>query len=69
MKQESIAAVLAVRRTSITEAASKLLRVGAIAYSRGMIEITDRPALLERACECYHRGDLALVEEVTEQIK
>jgi CRP-like cAMP-binding protein len=57
MKQESIAAVLGVRRTSVTEAASKLLKVGAIAYSRGTIEITDRPALIGRACECYHRGE------------
>jgi CRP-like cAMP-binding protein len=57
MTHESIGDVLAVRRTSITEAASKLLKAGAIAYSRGKIGITDRPALIERACECYHRGE------------
>jgi CRP-like cAMP-binding protein len=57
MTHESIGDVLAVRRTSITEAASKLLKAGAIAYSRGKIGITDRPALIERACECYHKGE------------
>jgi CRP-like cAMP-binding protein len=57
MKQQSIASALAVRRTSVTEAASKLLEAGAIAYSRGKIEIIDRPALIERACECYHRSE------------
>jgi CRP-like cAMP-binding protein len=59
MKQESIASVLAVRRTSVTEAASRLLEAGAIAYSRGTIEITDRPALIGRACECYLKGELS----------
>jgi CRP-like cAMP-binding protein len=69
MTHESIGDVLAVRRTSVTQAARNLLKAGAISYSRGKIGITDRPALIERACECYHKGDPAMLEDVTEQIK
>jgi CRP-like cAMP-binding protein len=57
MTHESMGDVLAVRRTSITEAANNLHKAGAIAYSRGKTEIIDRPALIERVCECYHKGE------------
>jgi hypothetical protein len=42
-----------VRRTSVTEVASKVQAAGAISYSRGMIKILDRPALMRTSCECY----------------
>jgi CRP-like cAMP-binding protein len=57
MTHQFISNVLAVRRTSVSEAANNLHKAGAIAYSRGKIEIIDRAALIKRACECYHRGE------------
>jgi hypothetical protein len=45
--------MLGVRRTSVTEVASKVQGSGAIAYSRGVIRILDRNALMRMSCECY----------------
>lgn len=53
MTQEEIANMLGVRREGVTEAAGKLQRAGAIRYSRGRIEVMDRRALEDSACECY----------------
>lgn len=53
LTQESIAGMLGVRRECITEAAAKLQRAGVIRYTRGHIEILDRPGLEQRSCECY----------------
>lgn len=52
--QEFLAAMLGVRRAGVTEGALKLQSEGWIAYSRGSVEILDRPALESAACECYH---------------
>lgn len=41
------------RRTSVTEVASKVQNAGAITYSRGVIRIIDRAALTRMSCECY----------------
>ncbi len=53
LTQELLAEMLGVRRTSVTETASKIQASGAISYSRGVIKIIDRPALEALACECY----------------
>lgn len=53
MTQELIANMLGVRREGVTEAAGKLQRLGVISYSRGKIEVLDRPQLEYRCCECY----------------
>ncbi len=53
LTQEFLAEMLGVRRTSVTEVASKVQAAGAITYSRGVIKILDRPALLRISCECY----------------
>jgi CRP-like cAMP-binding protein len=53
MTQELIANMLGVRRQGVTESAGKLEREGLISYRRGLITVLDRPALEERACECY----------------
>jgi hypothetical protein len=37
----------------VTEAAGKLQRAGLIRYSRGRIEVLDRPGLEKAVCECY----------------
>ena len=53
LTQEFLSEMLGVRRTSVSEVAHKLQAGGLIRYSRGVIEIVDRPALERRACECY----------------
>lgn len=53
LTQEFLAEMLGVRRTSITEVATRMQGAGVITYSRGIIKIVDRPALMRRACECY----------------
>jgi|SRR5450755_801793 CRP-like cAMP-binding protein len=51
--QEMMAAVLGVRRESVTEAAGALQRAGMISYRRGHISVLDRDGLKGRVCECY----------------
>jgi CRP-like cAMP-binding protein len=53
MTQELIANMLGVRREGVTEAATKLQKLGIIRYARGHITVLDRPALEGRTCECY----------------
>jgi CRP-like cAMP-binding protein len=53
LTQEFLAEMLGVRRTSVTEVASKVQNAGVITYSRGVIKILDRAALLRMSCECY----------------
>ena len=53
MTQELIANMLGVRREGVTEAALNLQRDGLIRYSRGHINVLDRPGLEARTCECY----------------
>ena len=50
---EQIANLLGVRREGVTEAASRLQQAGLIRYSRGRVEVIDRPGLERRCCECY----------------
>jgi CRP-like cAMP-binding protein len=53
LTQEFLGQMLGVRRTSVTITARLLQGAGLIRYHRGLIEIVDRPALEEVACECY----------------
>jgi CRP-like cAMP-binding protein len=53
MTHELIANMLGVRREGVTEAALKLQASGLIRYSRGRINVLDRPGLEGRTCECY----------------
>jgi CRP-like cAMP-binding protein len=53
MTQELIASMLGVRREGVTEAAGNLQRAGLIRYSRGRIDVLDRPGLEKAVCECY----------------
>jgi CRP-like cAMP-binding protein len=53
MTQELIASMLGVRREGVTEAAGNLQRAGLIRYSRGRIDVLDRPGLETAVCECY----------------
>ncbi|MFZ6673125.1 Crp/Fnr family transcriptional regulator [Undibacterium sp. Xuan67W] len=53
MTQQMIANLLGVRRERVTEAAGNLQRAGLISYSRGAIDVLNRPGLEETVCECY----------------
>jgi CRP-like cAMP-binding protein len=53
LTQEFLSEMLGVRRTSVTEVASKIQAAGAISYSRGVIKILDLEALKRMSCECY----------------
>jgi CRP-like cAMP-binding protein len=51
--QESIANMMGVRRSSITDAASGLHKMNLIDYHRGRIEILDEVGLRTASCACY----------------
>lgn len=53
MTQDLLASLLGVRREGVTDAAGKLRKLGAIAYSRGQITVLDRSTLERLSCECY----------------
>jgi CRP-like cAMP-binding protein len=53
LTQELISSLLGVRREGVTEAAGNLQRAGLIRYSRGHIDVLDRPGLERSVCECY----------------
>jgi CRP-like cAMP-binding protein len=53
LTQEFLGQMLGVQRSTVTVAAGELQRRGMIGYSRGRIQLTDRPKLREVACECY----------------
>ena len=63
MTQELIANMLGVRREGVTDAAGRLQKLGVIAYSRGHIEVLDRPHLEQLSCECY-----AVVKKETDRL-
>jgi len=51
--QDFLAQMIGVQRNSVSIVAHALQEAGIIKYSRGNIEITNREALKEAACECY----------------
>jgi CRP-like cAMP-binding protein len=53
MTQEFISNMLGVRRSGVTNAASRLQQLGVISYQRGLIKVLDRPQLEALSCECY----------------
>lgn len=53
LKQDFLAAMLGIQRSAVSQVAGALKADGLIDYTRGEIEILDRPRLLRRACECY----------------
>lgn len=52
LKQEFLAVMLGVQRTTVTTIAAQSQRDGLIRYRRGQVEIIDRPGLERAACEC-----------------
>ncbi len=53
LTQDFLAAMLAVRRSTVSIVASRLQAQGLIGYSRGCIDLLDREGLQRAACECY----------------
>lgn len=53
LTQEFLAYMLGVRRASVTNSLGPLRAAGMISYTRGHVEILDRVALKNAACECY----------------
>lgn len=54
LTQEVLSTMLGVHRPAVTVAAGTLQKAGLISYARGRITITDRAALENASCECYH---------------
>jgi CRP-like cAMP-binding protein len=61
LTHDLVAAVLGVRRASVSGAFAVLQRLRAVETGRGRVTVTDRAALEAASCECYHslRNDLA----------
>jgi CRP-like cAMP-binding protein len=54
LTQDFLAAMLGVRRATVSEIGVALQRAGVITYTRGRITILDRAGLEAAACQCYH---------------
>ena len=55
LTQQALSGVLGLRRATVSDVCSRLQRIGALEYSRGVISILDRERLKAHACECYDR--------------
>ncbi|HUQ33572.1 MAG TPA: Crp/Fnr family transcriptional regulator [Pyrinomonadaceae bacterium] len=53
LTHEFMAAMLGVRRASVSEVAIELQRMGFISYRRGRVRIIDRVGMEKFTCECY----------------
>ena len=53
LTQEFLSHMLGVRREAVNDAATRMQQIGIINYSRGAIQILDRPRLESAACKCY----------------
>lgn len=54
LTQDHMGVIAGALRSSISLIASEFKAQGLIHYSRGHLEIVDRPGLERQACECYH---------------
>ena len=57
--QETVATLLALRRATVNAVCTDLMDTGAISYHRGALRVIDRSRLLDKACECYGRIQMA----------
>jgi CRP-like cAMP-binding protein len=55
LTQEAFAGLLGVQRTTVNAVIRELLDAGLISTGRGVVRVTDRAGLKQRACECYQR--------------
>lgn len=54
LTHDFVAAMLAIRRPTVSIVFATLQNAGAIRYTRGRIVVLDRMALERASCECYH---------------
>jgi CRP-like cAMP-binding protein len=54
LTHEFLALMLGVRRAGVTVAMGALQSGGMLRYTRGRVEVLDRPRLEEASCGCYH---------------
>lgn len=57
LTQSTLASMLGVRRSGVTNAATHLQLAGLISYRRGEIRLLDRQGLETAACDCYRRSN------------
>lgn len=65
LTQEFLGEMMGAQRTTVTQVAGELQRLGLIRYQRGKVTVVDRDGLKRSACECYagsHRRLLSLIE-------
>lgn len=53
LTQRTLANIFGLRLATVNDACARLLVIGAIDHSRGIIRIANRALLAEQACECY----------------
>lgn len=53
LRQEVFAKMLGVQRSSVNPILQRLQKDGLVQIGRGRVTLLQRPALIERACECY----------------
>lgn len=53
LTQQALSELLGVQRTTVNAAIQELDREGLVSTGRGVVWVTDRAALMRRACECY----------------
>lgn len=53
LTQQALSDLLGVQRTTVNAAIQELDRDGLVSTGRGVVWVTDRAALMRRACECY----------------
>ena len=53
LTQEALALMMGVRRTTVTQIASKMQSEGLISYSRGQVDLVNVPDMRRVSCECH----------------
>ena len=62
LTHEFLSMMLGVRRAGVTVAMGTLQAADVVRYTRGRVEVLDRPRLEEASCGCYHITRTALVQ-------
>lgn len=55
LTQDALASAMGLRRATVSQVCSAVMRTGAISYVRGRVSVLDRHKLEAHACDCYQR--------------